>query len=441
MLSREDNERLCRVGPGTPMGNLFRRFWLPALLSSEIPIPDSAPKRLRILGEDLVAFRDSGGRVGIVDAYCPHKQAQLFWGRNEECGLRCAYHGWKFAIDGSCVDIPNLADGENLKRKMAITAYPAREAGQVIWIYMGPKDKQPELPAFEWTELPDDQVNVSRWLQCSNWAQGMEGEIDSSHIAFLHAAKREDLKLPRPFSAYMPDIADGPPEFTLNETDYGFVYGTRRRMKSPDEYFWRVTQWLIPMYSLIANQDYPRAGRAWVPVDDEHVTTFSYMFNGDRPFTDDELTSLGRGMYFPPRLSQGAHKLPDGYVIDTFLPTAHGGNDYLIDRDLQRDANFTGIFGTNEQDRAIQESQRAIPGVPHGRIVDRSRERLIPTDVPVITARKILLNLAKALEDGIEPPQAARGDLYRVRAVAAVTGHAELDPFLSDFVDRKDRRI
>ena len=441
MLSHEDNERLCRIGPGTPMGNLFRRFWLPALLSSEIADPDSPPKRLRILGENLVAFRDSKGRVGIVDAFCPHKQAQLFWGRNEESGLRCVYHGWKFDVDGSCTDIPNLPDAENLKHKMAITAYPTRETGQVIWIYMGPKDKEPELPAMEWTELPDDQVNVSRWLQSSNWAQGMEGEIDSSHIGFLHAAEQKDLELPRPFSAYLPDVDEGAPEFTLKETDYGFVYGTRRRMKTPDEYFWRVTQWMAPMYSLIANQNYPRAGRAWVPVDDDHVTTFSYMFNGDRSFTDEELTSLGRGMYFPPRMTQGAHKLPDGYVIDTFLPTAHGGNDYLIDRDLQRDANFTGIFGTNEQDRAIQETQNSIPGVAHGRLVDRSRERLGPTDIPVITARRILLDLAKALEDGIEPVQAADGDLYRVRAIAAVTEHPELAGFLSEVVDRKQDGI
>ena len=146
-------------------------------------------------------------------------------------------------------------------------------------------------------------------------------------------------------------------------------------------------------------------------------------------------------MYFPPRMTQGAQKLPDGYVIDTFLPTAHGGNDYLIDRDLQRDANFTGIFGTNEQDRAIQETQNSIPGVAHGRLVDRSRERLVPTDIPVITARRILLDLAKALEDGIEPVQAADGDLYRVRAIAAVTEHPELAGFLSEVVDRKQDGI
>ncbi len=413
------------------MGNLFRRFWLPALLAAEVAEPDSPPKRLRILGEDLVAFRDTSGRVGIVDAYCPHKLAQLFWGRNEDCGLRCAYHGWKFDVDGQCIDVPNVADADNVRRKLRITAYPTREAGGLVWIYMGPADRMPELPALEWTSLDDDQVHVSRWLQCSNWAQGMEGEIDSTHISFLHSATRDELKLKRPFSAATPDIVPGPPSLTLRETDYGFVYGTRRRTRTPDAYFWRLTQWLVPMFSLIANQDYPRGGRAWVPVDDEHVTTFAYMFNGDGSFTEAELGALGSGFHFPPRLSPGACALPDGYVIDTFLPSANRGNDYLIDRDLQRTGNFTGIFGTNEQDRAIQETVRSIPGTRHGGIVDRSRERLVASDIAVITARKILLRLATALEQGIEPPQAEDGDLYRVRAIAAVSADAELDEFLA----------
>ena len=431
MLSHEDNERLCRVGPGTPMGTLFRRFWLPALLVTEVAEANSPPKRLRILGEDLVAFRDTMGRVGIVDAYCPHKLAQLFWGRNEDCGLRCAYHGWMFDVAGHCVDIPNVAAAENIQRKIRITAYPTREAGGVVWIYMGPADREPTLPAMEWTELDDDRVHVSRWMQCSNWAQGMEGEIDSTHISFLHSATLDELKLPRPFSAATPNVVAGAPHLTLRETGYGFIYGARRATTGSDEYFWRITQWLVPMFSLIANQNYPRGGRAWVPVDDDHVTTFAYMFNGERPFTEAERGALDTGFYFPPRLSPGAYALPDGYVIDTFVPSANKGNDYLIDRDLQRTGNFTGIFGTNEQDRAIQETMRGVPGARHGGIADRSRERLVGSDTPVITARKILLRLAAALEAGIEPPQATESDLYRVRAIATVSGHTEFDDFLA----------
>lgn len=432
MLTREDNERLCRTGPGTPMGNLLRRFWLPALLPSEVSAPDSPPKRLRILGEDLVAFRDSTGRVGIVEAYCPHKGALLFWGRNEDCGLRCAYHGWKFDADGRCIEIPNVPNSENLQRKIGLTAYPTREAGGVVWIYMGPADKMPDLPALEWTELDDEQIHISRWLQCSNWAQGMEGEIDTTHINFLHSAVREDLKLQPPFSASTPDVVPGPPTVTVRETAYGMVYGARRRTET-DAYFWRITQWLVPMFSLIANQSYPRGGRAWVPVDDEHVTTFAYMFNAETPLTKAHREALGTGFLFPPRTTQGAHALPDGYIIDTFLPVANSGNDYQIDRDLQVTGNFTGISGVNAQDRAIQETMRSPPGAGPGAFSDRTREWLVASDAPVITARKILLGLAEALEKGIEPPQPGDGDLYRVRAIAAVSTHASLDDFLEAY--------
>ncbi|MBT3553628.1 MAG: Rieske 2Fe-2S domain-containing protein [Rhodospirillaceae bacterium] len=436
MLSIEDNETLCRVGPGTPMGNLFRRFWLPALLSREVAEPDGAPKRLRILSEDLVAFRDTGGRVGIVAAYCPHKLAMLFWGRNEEHGLRCAYHGWKFDADGYCVDLPNVADADTIKRKMGITSYPTREAGGVVWVYMGPDHLEPELPALEWTELPEPQVQVSRWLQCSNWAQGMEGEIDSSHVSFLHRANKPEHGLPDAFTSYLPGLIDGAPELTVKETPYGYVAGARRQTDQPGEYFWRVTQWLVPMFSLIANSSYPRSGRAWVPVDDDHVTTFGYMFNAERPFNDAELAELERGTFFPPRMTPGAHRLPNGYIIDTFLPDANSGNDYLIDRDIQTDGNYTGIFGVNEQDRCIQETLPAAEGNVQGSIVDRSRERLVASDVPVITARRILLDLARALEAGIEPTQAGQGDLYAVRSLAATSPHREFEPFLDAFHTR-----
>jgi len=432
MLSHEDNERLCRTGAGTPMGNLFRRFWLPAMLSSEAPAPDSPPRRLRILGEDLVGFRDSAGRIGIISAYCPHKLAQLFWGRNEECGLRCPYHGWKFDVDGNCVDLPNVENAQNVKRKMGVTAYPTREAGGVVWVYMGPTDRMPELPGLEWTGLPESQVKVHRWLQCTNWAQGMEGEIDTSHVSFLHRHHSPDFALPPELTSYGPPApVDGAPEITLKETGYGFVYGARRKTMAEDEYFWRLTQWLAPMYSLIANHRYPRTGRAWVPVDDYNVMTFGYCFHAERDLSEIEMQKLEEGSFFPPRLRPGSWRLDDGYIIDAWLPMANAGNDFLIDRDIQKSGNYTGIYGTNEQDRAIQESLLSIPGVRQGGLVDRSRERLVASDVPVITARKILLKLARDLEAGIEPPQPGDSDLYKVRAIAALSQHDDFEAFLS----------
>lgn len=433
MLSPEDNDRLCRTGPGTPMGKLFRLFWLPAMLSSEVREPDSPPRRLRILGEDLVGFRDTDGRVGIIDAYCPHKLAQLYWGRNEECGLRCPYHGWKFDVNGNCIDLPNVENAENTKRKMGITGYPTREAGGIIWVYMGPPDKMPGLPGLEWTTFPESQVSHHRWLQRTNWAQGMEGEIDTSHVSFLHRSNSPEHSLPPEFTYYgPPGPVDGSPSITLKETNYGFVYGSRRRTLNENEFVWRVTQWLVPMFCLIPNRGYPRTGRAWVPVDDYNVMTFGTCFNADRDFTDKERQILDAGSFFPPRLQPGSTRLDDGYIIDTWLPVANADNDFLIDREVQKSGNYTGIFGINEQDRCIQESLKSIPGVRNGGLVDRSRERLVSSDVPVITARKQLLKLLKDMENGIDPPQASRPDLYQVRAMADVSLHAVFDELLNE---------
>lgn len=432
MLSHEDNERLCRVGPGTPMGNLFRRFWLPAMLSTEIE-PDSPPRRLRILGEDLVGFRDSDGRAGIIDAYCPHKLAQLFWGRNEECGLRCPYHGWKFDVSGNCVDLPNVEDAANTKRKMGITGYPTREAGGIVWVYMGPKDKMPELPALEWAGLPAENVDMTRWLQCTNWLQGLEGEIDSSHVSFLHRVTEKEYELPPEFTSYgPPGPVDGAPSLTVRSTPYGFVCGSRRRTLKPDEFFWRITHWLVPFYSMIANHRYPRTGRAWVPVDDYNVMTFGYSFNAERAFTAHEREVLRKGAFFPPRITSAPYRLEDGYIIDTWIGDANAGNDFLMSRDMQRKGNYTGILGVNEQDRCIQESQRSIPGVRPGGFVDRSRERLVASDVAVITARKTLLKMVADLENGIDPPQVANPSVYKVHGTAILSKHAEFDAFLRE---------
>src|ERR1700722_431035 len=183
MLSKEENELLTQTGPGTPMGELFRRFWLPALLSSELPEPDCAPVKLTILSEDLVAFRDSEGRVGVLERYCPHRGSSLFWGRNEESGLRCVYHGWKFDVTGSCVDMPNEPMESRFREKIRTTAYPTEERGGVIWIYMGPKDLHPQMPELEWTLVPENQRYVTKRITACNYLQNVEGEVDSAHVS------------------------------------------------------------------------------------------------------------------------------------------------------------------------------------------------------------------------------------------------------------------
>jgi phthalate 4,5-dioxygenase oxygenase subunit len=421
MLSSEENELLCRVGAGTPMGELFRCFWLPAILSSEIEA-DGSPRRLRLLGEELVAFRDSDGKVGILDAYCPHKLAPLFYGRNEECGLRCVYHGWKFDTNGACVELGNEPGGGDHKHRIKIRSYPVREIGNLVWIFMGDKNNIAEFPHLEWAHVDAEKSHVTRWLQRTNWAQGFEGEIDSSHISFLHRSMDNSLRGSAVGTSIAPPgIWDDAPELTLKETDYGFVYGARRRA-GENSYYWRITQCMLPIFNQIANDVFPRSGRCWVPVDDYNVMAFSYVYNADAPITQEQNDILETGRSFPPLRDYVATELDDGYVIDTFISKNVRSNDYLIDRDVQSEGTYSGIFGLTNQDRAIQENMRAIPGLGPGKIVDRSKEYLMTADVPVITFRKIILKMASDLaEKGIRPEAAVDGSLYNVRAISAVT--------------------
>jgi len=244
MLSLQNNDLLCRVGRGTPMGELFRRFWLPALMPEELPQPDCPPVRIRLLGEDLVAFRDSAGQVGVVVENCPHRGASLFFGRNEEEGLRCVYHGWKFDTSGACLDMPNEPPESNFRSKVRVTAYRAREHGGLIWVYMGPEESNPELPQLEWTAVPASHRHLVKWRHESNYAQGLEGDIDTSHVSFLHryfAADADPNGTNRGRTTLSTDPA---PRLMLKETDYGFVYGGRRAAESGSHY-WRVTQFLL----------------------------------------------------------------------------------------------------------------------------------------------------------------------------------------------------
>jgi phthalate 4,5-dioxygenase len=428
MLKQDENTLLTRVGPGTPMGELFRRFWLPAVLTDELEKPDSPPVRLRILGEDLLAFRDSQGRVGIIDAYCSHRAAPLFYGRNEQSGLRCAYHGWKFDTSGACVDIPNTELARSAAMaKLGIVAYPTTEAAGMIWVYMGPIERKPPFPLLEWTQLPRPHVHVSRWLQRSNWLQGAEGEIDTSHISFLHRDHDASKSLIAPTGAQL--AFDGAPVITVKENQNGFTSAARRELDG--QYFWRLSQWLLPMFSLI-----PRApgrfesggGRAWVPIDDYNTTTFAYSFRVDRALNEAELKMASDGAHFPPRIQRGSVQLAEGHRFDTFLPVANVENDFLVDRERQQNFNFTGIWGANEQDRAMQESLRSMPGARG--IVDRSREHLVGSDISIVTARRRLLKLIRDLQAGIEPSEPNLAGGYAVRAISKISNLGTLDEML-----------
>jgi len=413
VLSKEENELICRTGPGTPMGEVFRRFWMPAVLSDELEA-DGSPLRLKLLGEEMVAFRDTNGQVGVLERACPHRLADMWFGRNENAGLACAYHGWKFDVDGNCVDMPTETAESGFKHKVKMHSYQAREFGGVVWVYMGPPDRMPELPQFEWARVPAANRMLCRWVQESNYLQAAEGEIDSAHISFNHRSFAKD-----PNAATTRGIplaaGDGAPRLTVKETDYGFVYGSRRSL-ADNQYYWRCTQFMMPMYSLIPGPAYPGGGRGWIPIDDNHISVLQYFYNPDAPLTEAQKAGRRRS---PELAAVAPFKLPDGVIIDICRPLRTKDNDYLIDRQMQRTVNYTGIPNVREQDMAMTDGMKPI--------APRWREHLGTTDVAIIAARRQLLRLARDLQEGTEPYMAYHGDLYHVRPVDTVSSAAEFD--------------
>jgi phthalate 4,5-dioxygenase len=409
MLSRADNEYLCRVGPGTPMGNLMRQYWLPAIRSDELPGPDCAPLRVRLLGEDLIGFRATSGAVGLVQNNCPHRGASLFFGRNEEDGLRCVYHGWKFAVDGTCVDMPNEPAESDFRTKVRAVAYPARERNGIVWAYLGPRSEPPPLPDFEANMLGRQDCVVSIIHRPCNWMQGWEGEMDTVHQAFLHSgATQVEDTVPGTFDYYI--ASTRAPRFVVIDTAYGTSYGAWRPA-ADDTYYWRIAHMLFPFYAMIPAGLMGQLTRfaAYVPMDDEHTLHWEIAQGLIDP---DELPFEARG-------SEGRNPAPR--AASDYLPPSSGwygrfnmvqniANDYLIDRSLQRSLkSYTGIPGIRQQDMAVTESM--------GPIYDREREHLGTTDALIIRTRRRMIAAARALEEhGVVPPGVDNPELYRQRS-------------------------
>ncbi len=420
MLTREENEFLTRIGAGTPMGDLLRQYWHPVLLKSELPDPDCPPLRVRLLGEDLVAFRDSSGGTGLLANNCPHRGASLFFGRNEEDGLRCVYHGWKFDVAGRCVDMPNEPPESNFKQKVRQRAYPFREWGGLIWAYLGPLDPPPPLPEFEFALLPEENVYISkRWQHC-NWVQAYEGAIDSSHSAFLHSTVAAHRAVPQA----LPQLAelrrggsagnlykarDRHPHFEAVETDYGVLIGARRDADQ-DHYYWRTYHFLMPHHAMNSpyGEDPSQNLHTYVPMDDENTMTWSYTWHPRRALTEEELTRMktypGSGRHVGLNGLLPATSQPDG----AWRPRATRENDYERDYEAEKTLRFCGVPNQGMQDQAVQESM--------GAIYDRTGEHLGVSDTGIIMARRRLLQAARALRDqGATPPGVQKPEAYRVR--------------------------
>jgi phenylpropionate dioxygenase-like ring-hydroxylating dioxygenase large terminal subunit len=409
MLSIQENDRLARTEPGTPMGDLIRRYWMPFLLSKDLPEVDGEPVRITLLSEQLLAFRDTSGRVGLIQRNCAHRWADLFFGRNEEGGLRCSYHGWKYDINGQCVDMPTEAEDSTFKDKVRIASYPVVESGGVCWTYMGPRELQPELPNFEFLRMPESHRYVSWNHQDTNYAQAIEGGIDSAHSNYLHstldAYRRTDAWVAEgKRSGVLRDIyhaRDQHPKFFAEDTDYGVMIGSRRET-GEDQYYWRFNLFLMPFYAMPPSGAKQKFFHAWVPLDDHNCQRWTFTWNLDRPLTARERASWDKGSGLHAALIPG----PD------HIPVLNKRNDYLIDRDEQKNFTFTGITGTGEQDFSVQEGM--------GVITPRQNEHLGTTDIGIIKMRRRLLSDMTGLQDGREPYSASNPEVYNVRATDAL---------------------
>ncbi|MFN0073686.1 MAG: Rieske 2Fe-2S domain-containing protein [Chloroflexota bacterium] len=397
MLSHESNQYLCRIGPGTPMGRLMRQYWLPAIRSDELPEQDSAPINIRLLGEDLVGYRATSGAVGLVQKNCPHRGASLFFGRNEDEGLRCVYHGWKFDASGACVDMPNEPPESNFKHKVKLIAYPTHERNGIIWAYMGPRLEPPPLPDLEATLANADPKRISIIARACNWMQGWEGEMDTVHAAFLHGgANQPEEYEPGSFGYY--HYRQRAPRFSVLDTDWGTSYGAYRPAEDHSHY-WRIGHYLFPFYAMQPTGTMGTEAKlnAYVPVDDEHMLQWECYV----PMADGQArTGDARATWLPNTSARYGR-----FNIDQNV-----GNDYRIDREAQRTwKSYTGIPGIRQQDVAVTESM--------GPIYDRTRERLGTSDVLIIRTRRRLLAAAHALEEeGIIPPGVDDPRVYRVRS-------------------------
>lgn len=405
MLSTKDNELMCRTGRDLPMGKAMRHFWLPALLSSELPEPDCDPVHLELLGENFVAFRDSEGRVGVLEEACCHRGVSLTLGRSENCGLRCIYHGWLFGADGTVMETPNIPD-PNFKSRFKARAYPVREAGGVIWTYIGEPENMPAFYDFPFLDAPANLVLPTVQIINCNYVQVLEGLLDSSHLSVLHISQ---FKSPAaPSIKFVQNTShmqhDAVPRIEVQETDFGLQYGAIRVLDDKAET--NVTAFISPFFILNPNDIY----MAIVPMTDEKCAFYSIWYDGTReygvdPLRSDQLSTVGFD-----RLEEY------GLTRKTALTDAapNRANGFRQDRAAMRAGHFTGLGSFIQEDALICTSA--------GGLRDRAYEHLGTADMAIAQMYRTLIKSARQVEAGGKPIayQASVADLRGARVTLPV---------------------
>jgi phthalate 4,5-dioxygenase oxygenase subunit len=405
MLTPEENDLLCRVEGDAPMGQMMRRYWIAACMIEEVPEPDGDPVRVRLFGEDLIAFRDSEGRVGLIDESCPHRRASLFYGRNEECGLRCLYHGWKFDVDGNCVDMSSEPAGTGFMEKVKIKSYPVKEWGGFVWTYMGPAEKMPEFSPPYFAPTENTNVSIFKVVIDTNWAQGLEGAIDSAHSSSLHSTDMPPAAAASGSTAtgtaWLRPSTDKSPRLVAQSTNYGFQYAAVRRpiRNSATHDYVRLTHFIAPHHVAIPPNNVYNVAQMNVPIDDTHHNLYIMAWSETggvsteawRKFTGTQV----------------------GIDLDrTYRKINNKTNNYGQDRKAMRLGNFTGIRGFPNQDIAMWESMEPM--------AERWTEKLGASDLAIVEFRRRMVDAVKAFMDGAEPPDLSPAQRKSVRAFEGI---------------------
>ena len=386
-LSREDNDLLCRVEGDAPMGGIMRRHWLPVCLSEEVAEPDGAPVKSRLVGQDLVVFRNTKNQLGVLDEYCPHRGASLVFGRNEECGLRCLYHGWKFDVDGNILEMAAEPDGAALMKSLKQRSYPVREGGGFVWAWLGPKEEMREFEPPAWAPVPGIKYAVVKMHAACNWAQVLEGSIDSAHSSSLHSSN-----MPAAADVYGSTARDGAwhrpstdkaPRMQFESTPYGFRYAALRKpIKNADTHVYvRTTLFLAPFTVLIPPNNQYKLSQMLVPIDDVNTMFYWIAWHPDpkKGISQEEWRRFCAA-------TVGEDLNPD-YTKKRTL-----ANLYLQDRAAMKGGDFTGIKGIPTQDMAMWESM--------GPIADRSKDHPGASEMEVVQFRRMMVAAAKKFRDG-----------------------------------------
>lgn len=408
MLTAQENETLTRVGPDTPMGRMMRRFWMPVCTSAQLPGPDCDPLRVSLLGESFVVFRDTSGQIGILDEFCMHRGVSLALGRVEKGGIRCLYHGWQFAADGTILDTPNHCN-PRFRERLKAPAFPAREAGGLVWTYIGDKDRQPPLPRFGFMDGPDEHRAVLRINTAANYLQLFEGGTDSSHVGILHSNAANPSWMVGEFTPPADDfnpgaiaVADNAPRLDIEDTAFGYHYVAKRQGPPAADgsltHSIRVTPVILPVLRII-----PAAAFQFyvfeVPQNDEVTSTY-LIAHGGKPVdrgTIIRIMGLDDPRFWNDRDCNFRADWSDGLGQDR----------------SRMNENWSGFSGIEQED--------AVLAVSMGPIVDRTKEHVVAADRAVLHLRARLLESVRRHEAGGDPIGVEITDYTPVRSLPDTT--------------------